>query len=393
MYFSYSFIIGLLCWFFASCSNPTSKEPEIDPEIIRSVKASGIDSLKIQQTTFPSNQQHTFIGEQGTLLEIPESAFQFQDGSSPKGEVSLSLIEANTMEDLVKGRISTLADGRLLSTGGTVFIEAKADNKLLSLKPDKALTITFPTVDKKEGMMLFEGEIVNNDINWKVAADSQQTPLRRPTPPKLTKPEGYDMLGDLYDIRLVRSILASVDSDEYLVEKGKHVPVGGGFGKMSWSTTFITACRNWLRYQEQKEAVLVEIERKYLAAKTRQAEAFKKYEVANVRYLIKEKPKFYRFQLSKMGWFNCDKFQPSELMTAQGEVRGLGGKPIPWARVHLISEVEQVHVTTTAGKDGRFSLSYIGNSPFEIHVFRKNLSTSLEVAEVTDETIMVELGG
>lgn len=80
----------------------------------------------------------------------------------------------------------------------------------------------------------------------------------------------------------------------------------------------------------------------------------------------------YEYKIEQMGWFNCDKYREEELFNFKGTIVDADGKPVNWVRVHLLSEQEQIHVSTIVEEGGKFSFRFPKNMPFEIYASRKD---------------------
>lgn len=118
------------------------------------------------------------VGKKGTILKIEPNSFLYEDGTPVTGEVEIELGEVITMSDFIKSGISTMSDGKMLSTGGTFFIEARQGNKKLKINPEVGLDLMIPTPKKDKDMKLFVGENTPDSptgpINWKLAEKPDQ---------------------------------------------------------------------------------------------------------------------------------------------------------------------------------------------------------------------------
>lgn len=112
----------------------------------------------------------TISGKEGTEVEIPENAFVFEDGSSPKGPVKISLTEAFDFNSFMKHDLSCSSEGELLETGGMIKITAYSEGRELKIKEGQEIAITYPESQIKTGMELFYGEANEQGVsNWEVA--------------------------------------------------------------------------------------------------------------------------------------------------------------------------------------------------------------------------------
>ncbi|AEW01778.1 hypothetical protein A4D02_07175 [Niastella koreensis] len=97
--------------------------------------------------------------KKGALIRIPHGAL-----SSATNPVQLEIKEAYTMQDILKGGLTTMSNGQPLSSGGMIYINPVGDNKVAIKLP---ISIATPTPFLESSMQLYRGE-VNEDssINW-----------------------------------------------------------------------------------------------------------------------------------------------------------------------------------------------------------------------------------
>jgi hypothetical protein len=71
---------------------------------------------------------------------------------------------------MILAGISTVSNGRLLTTGGQVNIKAFKDGKELVLSPFNNFNIQMPTINNEQNMSIYYGEITSDSvINWEEA--------------------------------------------------------------------------------------------------------------------------------------------------------------------------------------------------------------------------------
>lgn len=183
--------------------------PEPTTAQIACIEAAGTDSIESQFYLLSSNQTSYITGNQGTFIKVPKGAFVLPDGSSHRGEIHLELKEANSLQSLVKGRISTLAGNRLLSTAGTAYIGAKADGQDLKARTGKYLTVAFPGINKNSNTPVLRTARIAAARHGP-GLRSERTRMILPIPPKLKKPEGHELLGELRELRMIKQVLHQV---------------------------------------------------------------------------------------------------------------------------------------------------------------------------------------
>jgi hypothetical protein len=111
----------------------------------------------------PSKRQ-AISGAQGGAFLLEANSLVRADGSPATGPVSLELIEAYDLSDmLIAGLTTTAADKRLV-TGGMLSLNATdADGQPLSLRPGSSVKAATPTDDFNAQMRIFSG--ANHDQN------------------------------------------------------------------------------------------------------------------------------------------------------------------------------------------------------------------------------------
>ena len=123
---------------------------------------------KPQYIIINAERDTTVTCKEGTKLTIKANSFVDALGLPVKGVVDLEVAEFYRMDDMLLANLSTTSNGKLLETGGMLYLEAKRANDKLVLKKNAAIEITFPTSNKKEGMQLFSGEWHDERINWQL---------------------------------------------------------------------------------------------------------------------------------------------------------------------------------------------------------------------------------
>ena len=124
---------------------------------------------KIPKESFTIDAEKEIVLESknGTVIAIPEEAFLDEENNTIKGDITFELTEAFDPLDIMKAGLSTKSNNDLLESAGMFLVEAYQNGKALILNPDKPILFEVPTVDKKEGMMLFDGEkSEDGSINW-----------------------------------------------------------------------------------------------------------------------------------------------------------------------------------------------------------------------------------
>ena len=121
----------------------------------------------IQRFTFMADTGITIEGNEGTLIIVPNNAFIDKNENPINGKVTIELVEALYLDDMVLYNLTTLSNKSLLETGGMIHLNATQNNEAVFLKDDKPLYIEIPTMEVQEEMKVFDGVIDSaGNINW-----------------------------------------------------------------------------------------------------------------------------------------------------------------------------------------------------------------------------------
>ncbi|HEY6159577.1 MAG TPA: OmpA family protein [Bacteroidia bacterium] len=123
---------------------------------------------KPQKFAIPRLNGNTITGKEGTVIIIPDDAFQFPEDDEMKCDViTIELIECLTVSDAVTQGLATRCGKKLLETGGMIYIMAYCNGRQLAIKKTKPLEIKIPTYNKIKGMELFIGKYTEQGPDWK----------------------------------------------------------------------------------------------------------------------------------------------------------------------------------------------------------------------------------
>lgn len=165
-----SYLLSLLVFcalVFTQCGNksgysnkyPTNKLAPNDP----------FANTMVASEFFTINPKEDNIveGAQGSTVFIPQDALLDKNGNPAKGEVKIELAEALTVEDMVTSNLTTTSNGKLLQTGGMLYLNATANGEPLHIDTTKPLRIEIPTDTKVEGMQAYRGiRDSAGNMNW-----------------------------------------------------------------------------------------------------------------------------------------------------------------------------------------------------------------------------------
>jgi hypothetical protein len=127
-----------------------------NPGVISKMNSS---ALGLQQYTIRSDMDTIIKTANGALLNIPKGSLLPEEGNS----VTLEIREAYSMEQMIQARLVTQSNGEPLSSGGMIYINAAAGQKV---KITKAIRVAVPTSYLTKGMELYKGDTTKGGINW-----------------------------------------------------------------------------------------------------------------------------------------------------------------------------------------------------------------------------------
>src|SRR5690606_9043331 len=132
---------------------------ETDIDVAGAQKAPG---LKVDSFTVVSGKDTIIHTRKGARITIPADAFSVDDGTT----VLVEIQEAYNIHDIIlAGNLRTSSNGEHLSSGGMIYFNATAEEKVEIKNP---IGVSIPTEFYRDGMQLYKGEKdENGNINWK----------------------------------------------------------------------------------------------------------------------------------------------------------------------------------------------------------------------------------
>ncbi len=137
----------LFCLFLLACRNPKQPKP-FSPEML------------VSQLFLINSSEDTVINTlHGSVLRITANSF------SVSGEVQIEIKEAFTALEMLAGGMTTESNGRLLRSGGMIFINATVEGNATELI--KPISVSIPNNYYDNNMEVFKGvETDSGTINW-----------------------------------------------------------------------------------------------------------------------------------------------------------------------------------------------------------------------------------
>ncbi len=163
--------VYVILFFIGLCSLPACKSSKKETLLASHTFYQGIvlptDTLGIDPT-----KDTLLTAPKGTKLFLKANSFVLPDGSQPKGPVKLVIKECYSLTDFVQENLSTTSDGKLLSSGGMLYVGATADGKELALAEGQKYLVHFPkdTTEKKPMQLFYGKRDSTGTMNW--ATDS-----------------------------------------------------------------------------------------------------------------------------------------------------------------------------------------------------------------------------
>ena len=144
--------------------------------------------------TINTSQDAMITGPEGVIVLIPAHSF-ILPGGKQTADVTIKLWEFLTMDDIVMAGLYTTSAGRLLETGGMIYINASCEGNCLKLLRSSKIIVKFPVFEKLEDMQLFKGMPQPEIIDWKstVAPEAKKEP---PVLPSFDEATQFDGAGD-----------------------------------------------------------------------------------------------------------------------------------------------------------------------------------------------------
>ena len=295
----------------------------------------------------------TLNGEEGTVIKIKQGSFVYAGTNIDVTEaVTFNITEYYKLSDILLANLSTESNGRMLETGGMLFIEALAEGKQCELKNGSTIEIQFPYSERKEGMQLFTGKWEKENLNWEELQVLQDSTLvTEEGAPEY--PGGIRALNSFFSQRVKYfdsmlgfrgTITVAVDFDETgkVINAKIREPYLQRYNRIIQNLFFKMprwkpATRNGkpIKFSLIQPLTYISYESEYPdfpdTAFQKEFEEF----ITTDTTLINEIPAVtisrYIFSSSKLGWINCDRFfndsrQKLDLFVKTGEYDDLNIK-------------------------------------------------------------------
>ncbi|OUR98152.1 hypothetical protein A9Q86_13925 [Flavobacteriales bacterium 33_180_T64] len=154
-------------------SNIEEYDATIINKTYKSITATPGSPKKEAQIIRVNTQKDTSITcKEGTILKIKKGSFINPNTKKiATGTIDLKITEYYKLSDILMANLSTVSYGKLLETGGMIYIEVLQNETVLELKENSDIEISFSTKNKKSNMQLFYGQWTGRNINWELQND------------------------------------------------------------------------------------------------------------------------------------------------------------------------------------------------------------------------------
>jgi hypothetical protein len=129
------------------------------------------DEIEIfNETSSPVSQIITT--ENNLMIQYDNNTFTYSDGTPVNGAFTIEVVDALTKKEMMKiNRPTFTNDGRLLVSGGIIYLNATQGNEQLSINDDNPVIVNIPT-DTETEMDFFTGSFdENEDFGWDLSLE------------------------------------------------------------------------------------------------------------------------------------------------------------------------------------------------------------------------------
>lgn len=293
-------------------------------------------SSAIQSFNINTARDTTIFGENRTRIFIPAHTFVDKKGNEITEEVAITLKECYKPIDIIKEKLSTVCNHRLLETEGMIYVEARHKNEKLQVKKGASIIVHFPKKEPNDKAEFFYGQKdAEGIVSWREAKEKLiEYELNGYG---ISYYEKYAIAGRrdnfpyaLQNIKLNQELLMEMfNKKASLIAKYSFRP------KQSIEVEAInsqdknmvkkikSACEAY--FAENKTNNYKDIDSffvvysaiptftKNLSSNTAYKSSFKtKYYNTTIKDMEEAELNFYIFEANELGWINCDRFIESQ---------------------------------------------------------------------------------
>lgn len=153
------------------------------------------------------------VAQGGLKITVDPSCLEYADGSSPKGDIHVRIVELRNSRDFFRHNMATVSNGRLLMSGGSYFIGMSSGGRELQIRKGKTLQTQFPKLVRDEMELFYGNRDSLGNMNWARAGlyleDEDQVERVDFTETAPAKNTGQDLLS-AFGRRIFRTMNAPV---------------------------------------------------------------------------------------------------------------------------------------------------------------------------------------
>lgn len=315
------FIISLI---FASCHNNNNQNNTTEVKN----EAAPNDSFAINTSAaipFEDETQHIHVdaskpvlvtGKKGLRIWVDASKLETTDGQPVSGDIDVSLIEMQTINDFIKNNCQTVSDGRLLSSMGSYKIMMYSGGKELLIKKGQTLTMQFPKIFEGESSLFYGERDSAGSMNWKATGQAlsynktmskaaEMTPVKNQIQQSVAVPESKDTFYQEEDkVLKLKAYLDKKNNDaENYIEANKDSLTPERIAQIRKEANSVSA-KDFLVNFIDKKQLLDTVNTRGYEIKVIEKDTNPQNKLG---YIITEK--YYTpVEISRLGYINCDKF-------------------------------------------------------------------------------------
>lgn len=118
-------------------------------------------NLQLQLYEIDPSVENTIRTKNGASVRFPKDAFKLNGA----GKVQVSIKEAYSMKDILLAGLVTESNGKTLSSGGMIYLDARQNGKNIELQ--KKAGVSLPVSNYNDQMQVYKGEYTkDSSINW-----------------------------------------------------------------------------------------------------------------------------------------------------------------------------------------------------------------------------------
>lgn len=131
------------------------------------------EQLDNQVFSIDVTKDTTLISNKGVLLKIFSGSFVDEENNKIEGDIQIEFKEALDKSSFVLANLTTMTNGRILESGGMIYVNATQNGKQLQLADDHVIGVSVPAKDTlQQDMQIYKGDFSYSEdtpcptLNW-----------------------------------------------------------------------------------------------------------------------------------------------------------------------------------------------------------------------------------